>query len=299
MMQWKDVVDLFSLPRVRINLMSDKTQDNDPFYAAAVSRFYREATALHPKALFVARKYEFGYAVCALPAEFDDYFMALDSSARGNYRKALRLGYTFSRFDYNAYLGDIRDIWMSTPVRQGVLPLKMREGAVTPIADPPSRTHFHDYPYFGAFKQGKLVAYAACLVAGELCSINDLYGHHAYMGDGVVPLVLIDVARTMGQRYRSVKYYGYGTYFGASASLRRFKTKFNFQPHRVTWQLDDTVATQRHPPGGATVPYPPLEVVEPDSAQHLSHLHFLRQQQDPRDYLSLRPNDTARRPPAS
>src|SRR5690242_12322221 len=122
----RDFIDLFQLPQVRINLMQEKTAENDPFYADAVAKFYKEAVALHPKFLFVARKFEFGFAMCKLPGSFEAYLALLDSSARTNYRKAQRHGYEFRRFDYNAHLDDIRAIWLSTPVRQGVLPRKMR-----------------------------------------------------------------------------------------------------------------------------------------------------------------------------
>jgi hypothetical protein len=258
MVRLHDVIDFIHLPKVDINLMLEKTADNDPFYAQAVRSFYKEASARHPKLLFVAGRYQYGYAVCRLPETFDAYFMKIDASARRNYKKASRLGYLFRRFNYNDHLDDIREIWLSISVRQGVVPKDMREGRVHPISDPPSKNNYQDYPYFGVFKDQKLVAYAACLVTGELCNVNDLYGHNGYLEDGVVPLALIDTVRHILQSHPLVKYYSYGTYFGASESMRRFKRKFHFLPHRVRWILKTP----------STAEFPPLE--KETSRDHLS-----------------------------
>ena len=78
-------------------------------------------------------------------------------------------------------------------------------------------------------------------VAGELCSITDLFGHAQHLEFGVVPQLIIDVARQVYASYPTVKYYAYGTYFGATHTLRRFKRKFEFNPHRVSWELKSEV----------------------------------------------------------
>jgi hypothetical protein len=174
--------------------------------------------------------------------------MQVDASARRNFKKSERLGYRFRRIDYNQYLDDIRDIWTSTPVRQGVLPTDMLEGRVKPIQDPPSRTAYQDYLYHGIFKGDKLVAYSGCLVTGQLCSLNDLWGHAQYMEDGVVPRVIMETARELIKGFPTVKFYSYGTYFGAAESMRRFKRKFLFMPHRVKWILGNAPECQ---PSGA------------------------------------------------
>lgn len=236
----KDIRDIISLPRVSINLMFEKTRENNPFFAQAVTYFYKEATSLHPKLLFV-RKFQHGFALCKLPPTFDEYFKSLEFTARQNYRKAQRSGYTVRRFDFNSHLSDVSAIWSSTPVRQGRLPEDIREGRVRPIHDPPSQTLYHDYPYFGVFRGERLYAYAACLIVGELCNLNDIYGHADYLRDGIVPLMIIEIAREVLKSYPTVKYYGYGTYFGASESMRRFKRKFLFYPHRTTWVLESKV----------------------------------------------------------
>ncbi|OGR89029.1 MAG: hypothetical protein A2992_04345 [Elusimicrobia bacterium RIFCSPLOWO2_01_FULL_59_12] len=235
-MRIHDLIDIYHLPPASINLMLEKTAQNDPFYAQVVKSYYAEARSRHPK-LFFVEKYKYGFSLCKMPVDFETYFSLLESPARGNHRKALRLGYEMKRFDFNTRLEDIREIWQSTPVRQGTLPLEIREGRVRPITHPPSQSPYHDYPYFGVFKDGKLLAYAGCLVAGDLCNLADFYGHDRYLNDGIVPLLIIEIARELYTSYPAVKIYSYGTYFGASESMRRFKRKFLFYPHKANWIL--------------------------------------------------------------
>lgn len=235
-MRIRDLIDIYHLPTASVNLMLEKTAQNAPFYSELVKSYHAEAKSRHPKLFFIDR-YKYGFALCKMPGDFETYFSRLESAARGNYRKALKLGYEMKPFDFNTRLEDIREIWQSTPVRQGTLPLEIREGRVRPVTHPPSLTPYHDYPYFGVFKDGKLLAYAGCMVAGDLCNLADFYGHDRYLKDGIVPLLIIDIARELYKSYPAVKIYSYGTYFGASESMRRFKRKFLFYPHKVSWIL--------------------------------------------------------------
>jgi hypothetical protein len=110
-------------------------------------------------------------------------------------------------------------------------------GEVTPCTDPPSRNSLHDYPYFGVLKENKVYAYGACLVAGEVSMLDTVFGHAARQPDGVVPMLITGIARDLYEKHPKVRYFMYGTYFGASETLRRFKTKFGFVPHHVHWKL--------------------------------------------------------------
>jgi hypothetical protein len=183
------------------------------------------------------RRLSHGVAVCVLPRQFDSYFMTIDGSARRNYKKAQRGGYEFSRIDYNSFLDDITAIRRSTDRRQGKLPEEFLSQPARPVTDPPSRSPSHDYPYFGVRREGKLYSYAGCLVAGELCMLQHIFGHAAFQSDGIVPLLIVSIAKYLLAHHPEVKYYAYGTFFGAGETMRRFKTKFAFVPHRVTWQL--------------------------------------------------------------
>lgn len=162
----------------------------------------------------------------------------IEASARRNINKAQRLGYTFARIDYNARRGEIAAIIRSTPVRQGPMPNQMMTGELAPIDDPPSKSVNHDYLYVGICHGSELRAYAACMVAGELFAITDVYGHHAYQADGIVPLLLSETVKYARTHHPQARYCMYDKYFGASQSLRRFKKKFGFLPHKVQWLLD-------------------------------------------------------------
>ena len=228
---------IHSLPRVTISLMAAKTAGNHPFYADMVHRFYRQATSRHKR--FPLIKYlQYGVALYPLPEDPDQYFEKIEASGRRNVRKARRLGYSFSRIDFNQHLAEISDIVRSAPVRQGPMPDSLLRGALKPISDPVSATTLHDYFYVGVFGDGQLRAYAACMVAGELFSITDIYGHAKYLGDGVVPMLFVEIVKCACSRYPQTRFCMYDKYFGAGDTLRRFKRKFLFLPHKVTWRLD-------------------------------------------------------------
>jgi len=232
----KDVSDIRSLPEVSIDLMYGETKHNDPFYGRIVKEFYGSARKRHPKFPLV-RAMEYGVAVCKLPQPPGDYPGIIEASARRNYKKALRAGYKFCRIDYNAFLDDITAIRKSAEVRQGRMPDELLKGKASPCANPPTLTDVHDYPYFGVLKEDRLAAYAGCLVSGEMFMIEQIYGHAAHQAEGVVPMLIIEMAGYIPANYPKVRYYAYGTYFGAGATMRRFKTKFGFCPHRVNWIL--------------------------------------------------------------
>ena len=233
----RDAVALTRLPRLTVNLMQAATRENDPFYGRVVREFYAASRRRHPK-LPLLRAFAYGVAICPLPHSFEDYFMAIEASARRNVKKCQRHGYAFARIAYNDHLADIAAVRRSTDVRQGALPEAFLKEELSPCLDPPSRTALHDYPYFGVLKDGRLVAYAGGLVSGEVFMVEQMYGHAAYQADAVVPMLIIGMAQHLFEHYPSVKYYAYGTFFGAGVTLRRFKRKFGFLPHRVVWRLD-------------------------------------------------------------
>jgi hypothetical protein len=217
--------------------MSSRTAHNDPFFLKIVTQFYEDATRRHRRFPLI-RNLEFGVALFSLPDDPADYSNKIEASARRNVKKALRLGYSFSRIDFNARRGEIAEILSSTTVRQGIMPAGLTSGRIPAISDPPSLDPTHDYLYVGIQREGVLRAYAACMVAGELFAITDVYGHHAYQPDGVVPLLFVELVKYARAHHPQSRYCMYDKYFGASETLRRFKKKFGFLPHRVTWQLD-------------------------------------------------------------
>lgn len=233
---WCKLQMILAAPRVTVDLMLREARNNDPFYAKATREYYSSTQERHPKFPLI-KVDQYGVALVELPGTFDEYFMTLEGSARRNFKKAGRNGYRFERIDFNTHLDGVRAIWQSTDVRQGAVPDYMREGRVQPCANPPSRTDIHDYPYFGILKDNRLVAYAGCLVAGELCAIEHIYGHAEVQADAVVPMLIISIAGYVLANYPNVKAYTYDNLLGASTNMRRFKRKFGFKPCKVTWRL--------------------------------------------------------------
>jgi len=232
----KQFLDIRRMPHVTVDLMYRVAERNDEFYQHATREYY-DYTQTRIRKFPLVKKDRYGVALCVLPETFDEYFMSVEAAGRRNVRKAERNGYTFERIPFNTFLGDISEIWKSTTVRQGAVPDYLSKGEVKPCNNPETQTNVHDYPYFGVLKEGKLVAYAGCLISGELGAIEQIYGHAAYQQDGVVPMLVVGMVGYMMEHYPSVRFFTYDTFFGASETLRRFKRKFGFVPHKVTWKL--------------------------------------------------------------
>jgi len=222
------------MEKLTINLNKEGAKNNDPFFHRMALSYYKHANGRSLRMPLV-RNLEFGVALVELPDDFNDYFMAVESSARRNYKKSVRNEYSFSKFEYNDRLDDIWDIHRSAKFRQGAMPSELTDNRPSPINNGKSLTNLHDYLYYGVFDNNKLVAYLGVMLAGDLAMIGNIFGHADHQSNGVVPRALIDGADHIIKNYPSVKYYGYGTYFGASDSLRRFKRKFHFTPKRVRW----------------------------------------------------------------
>ncbi|MGH7139752.1 MAG: hypothetical protein ACREHD_28765 [Pirellulales bacterium] len=240
-------------PALTVNVMHQQTVETDPFYARLTFEFHREARRRHRRFPLV-RRLRHGVATCVLPASFDEYFMQIEASARRNFKKALRSGFHFARIDYNQYLEDVGRIRRSSHYRQGKIADALWNRPVVPAQNPSSRSPYHDYPYFGVLREGTLYAYAGCLVAGEVCLIETIYGDAAVQAEGIVPLLIISMAGHLLENFPAVQYYCYGTYFGAREEMRRFKRKFNFLPHRIDWRLDATLRRAGAPPDVADKP---------------------------------------------
>jgi hypothetical protein len=217
--------------------MMSKTEENEEFFQRYTRDLYRETQKRHPKFPLV-KALEYGYAVKVLEGTFEDYFMSVDGSARRNYKKALRNGFEFGRIEYNRRLDDIGEIHGSATYRQGRMPDRLLKAEVKPVDNPETRTKYHDYPFYGVTREGKLHAYAGCFVAGEICMIETIYGHADMHSFGVVPLLILSIVEDLLANYPQVRYYSYGTMYGASEELQRFKRKFRFLPMRVTWELE-------------------------------------------------------------
>ena len=233
-MKLTDLHELLHLPKVTIQVMLSEIEGRDPFYENLTREFLVNANKRHGKFPLV-RALQYGVAICRLPGNRQEYFMMIEGSARRNVRKAERGEYQFQPIEFNDYLDDIKEIRGSTDTRQGELAADFLTGDVTPCHNPDPQTDIAAYPYFGVLRDGKLVAYAGCLITGELAMIEHIYGHAAFQRDGIVPMLIVGMAGAILERHQHVKYYGYGSYFGSGTTMRRFKRKFGFVPHKVKW----------------------------------------------------------------
>ena len=233
---WLEFQALRDMPHVTVDLMYRVAERNHEFYQR-ITREYYEYAQTRIRKFPLVKKDRYGVALCVLPETVEEYFMGIEASARRNVRKAGRSGCAFQKIEFNSFLADIGEIWKSAPMRQGKVPEYLLKGEVKPCSNPSALTNVHDYPYFGILKEGKLVAYAGCLVSGELCAIEQIYGHAAYQQDGIVPMLIAGIVGHLLERYPAVRFFTYDTFFGASETLRRFKRKFGFVPHKVTWKL--------------------------------------------------------------
>lgn len=255
-------------PFLRVNLDIDGARSNHPFFAQVVKHFWAESNARHPK-LPLVKAFRHGVAIGVLPRCFDEYFALISPAARRNCKKAEREGFGFARINFNDHLADIAAIRCSSPVRQGAMPESYLCGDVKPCTDPPSQSNTHDYPYFGVLKDGRLLAYAGCLVSGEVMLIQHILGHADFQSFGIVPMMIVEMARYCLQNYPGVLYYGYGSYYGASDEMQRFKAKFLFTPHRVDWRLG---CGQSAPAQPLT---PPMFASESDEAANYQNVYRL------------------------
>ncbi|MDN3652417.1 hypothetical protein QWY77_06525 [Thalassotalea ponticola] len=232
------VKQMADMPTVPIDLQLSKAKDNDPFFQQVTQQFYRQAMSRHNKYLLI-RQLQYGVALFAEPHASKDYFMSIESSARRNYRKAVRFNYRTEAINFNDYLDDIWEIRKSAKVRQGEMPEEFIQQRPQQRPVHKSNRAEHDYCYYGVLDEdNKLVAYAAFLVAGELCMLEHMYGHAKVQHLGVVPQLIIDAYQDIKKRHPQVLYYAYGSFFGASDNLKRFKKKMGFKPYKVNWQLN-------------------------------------------------------------
>lgn len=226
---------VFNSPSIKLSLQLEATKGNDKFFEEMTRKYYKDAITKHPK-MPLFGKLTRGVAVCKLEGDFDSYLKNIESSGRRNIKKAKRLGYTFKPIDFNELLDDVWDIRKSTLVRQGSMPDDFLNKRPIKHNNPKSKTNIHDYPYFGVFSDNNdLVAYAGCFLAGDIIELSHYYGHAEHQKNGVTPLLIVSIAEHVFQHYPQIKAYTYGGYIGSSPTLKRFKKKFNFLPHRVIW----------------------------------------------------------------
>lgn len=166
--------------------------------------------------------------------DFNDYYKTINGKNSAAYysRKATSRGYRFVEINRNSRIEEIYDINTSAEERQG---RKMDESYLKMTN---SYLDLSNFRYYGIVnKDNRLLAYCDIAFYGGFAQISRLLGHSSFLNDGIMYLMLIEVARIMFEKYREkgYRYLMYDTYFGASEGLRLFKTKLGYCPFKVKW----------------------------------------------------------------
>jgi hypothetical protein len=234
-------VDPSALPAVTINLEHGDT-DND---LCQVLPFQLFDEMTEPNLRYPGYgELEVNVSVLILPDNIETGWWDLASSRelRKKVNRARRMGYEFAPFAYNDYLDDIYEINISKTERQG---RPMDRGYLT---RPQPRDHQpaqpcprHGIGHFGVFNDGKLYAYQRVLQIGEVALSRTILGHGDHLRDGIMFLLLFEVARWHQEHYRTA-YCCYHLADSGSEGLQQFKQTMGYVGHVVRWELSRTSA---------------------------------------------------------
>ena len=228
-----DIIKAFKTPKLTIDAEIKVAKKNNIFYLSVFKDL--ELSSKKPPAIPpLLCSLQYGIALLPLPCSSDKYFKTLSRSTHRKIDKAKRNNYNFKRIHYNDYLDEIAQMHGSIPIGHGQIESKLLKDTLQTFNHPALHDDRHDYPYFGIFTEGHLVAYAGCLVAEELLLMLTVFVHEQYNSDCIAPFLITSIADYKYQNYPDVKYFLYGNYYDASPSLRRFKKRHHFSPHSIT-----------------------------------------------------------------
>lgn len=134
---------------------------------------------------------------------FDEYFLAVKTDARTQWRKATKNGYTISKIiDVQKYAADLYEIWTSKDVRQN-RPINLNYESInrkrieiTKDAWPVEVYNTPDLEMYGCFKDGKLVAYLEIQNNNANESVvHSTLGHGDHMKFGVMKFLFLEVIK--------------------------------------------------------------------------------------------------------
>lgn len=165
--------------------------------------------------------------------DFDSYLSKHNgkNSVAYEYRKCLKRGYEYRKFDPNSYLQDINEINQSTDVRGGKVMTDGYRQNITCV-----EVH-SDYRYLGIFKENQLVAYAYVAYVGDFFVFDTLLGHKSYLNDGIMYALFLSFFRELFlENFDQIPFVTYDTMVDQSTGLSRFKTKLGFKPVHVHWR---------------------------------------------------------------
>jgi hypothetical protein len=220
----KDIAQLFALERTEVSLGAGPN----------AQELYSWFTQPHANLPIFSNK-TVGVQLIDLRAfaAFDDYLKSINGKNSAAYyrRKALSKGYTFALVDRNDYVDDIHAINLSLDTRQG------RKMHPVYLAKTTHYEHSPGWMHFGVLNaQGTLTAYLDLQIANEVAVTRTLLGHGQHLNDGIMYLLLIEVARHL-YATDTTRYLMYDMYFGTGQGLRLFKEKLGFKPYWVKWAM--------------------------------------------------------------
>jgi hypothetical protein len=217
--------ELRALPAVTIRMSGGNS----------LKTFYDGYTARHPRYKLIQRK-RWGVALIPLQDSFDDYLRGKTKEfLRRNRRRCAALGYQFATVNPLEYLDQILDVNTSKAVRQG-LPMDASYAERHRLVEQYSARR-HEF-YAALNSEGVLRAYVDAQVVGDVCILVRLLGHGDDLRTGIMSFCVSEVVREMIRRKGQTGqplWVEYGTMFGASEGLRRFKEDLGFKPYKVRW----------------------------------------------------------------
>jgi len=164
-----------------------------------------------------------------LPITSDYREQTIDAKSRNMIRKANRYFY-YQTFNYNLHLGEIYEINISLPERQGKAMSQSYQQYPTAIQIPYDLCNVvHRYVFVGGFdERGTLRAYCALAIVGEIAIINTIIGHGANLSDGIMNGMIDYLVNYVGST-TGCKYLNYLDMINCSVGLASFKSSVGFE----------------------------------------------------------------------
>lgn len=208
------------------------------FGGNAAEQIYKKHSAPHRIFPFVGSK-TLGVALATIPRETEEIFKGKRfHEARRKTNRARREGFKCEKALSMKYVDDIYAIHASTSIRQD-----------HPVAD--NMLDINEIRNFceentlihGVFdRNGKLKAYAAGVVCGEIFVLKRCIGHYDSLKYGIMFLLVFELLVEM-VRYRQLHgiplWIQHDMFFARTAGARQFKKEAGFRPYRVKWLWSD------------------------------------------------------------
>lgn len=178
-------------------------------------------------------------ALLQVPTRHDEYISKLPSQARNKIRKAQKCGYEYAEFSWNDHLDEIYAINTSKKVRQGE---DMRGWYKDPVGPRDhSREELEYIKYFGAFLDGKLVAYLHFLICGDFIISKHVIGHADHLHNGIMNgLFSWSIDKFIEES--TLRWVIYGVWL--KTSLGEFKKHAGFKEYAVVLNFPDSLPIQ-------------------------------------------------------